>query len=580
VRYTWVIATNPIPLKTFWLHTVFPTVVLMLVLVLMVQLLVPYDRTLPGARIGEVAIGGRSLTDAAQVLRKAYSITPVDVRVDGKVIYETTVSQAGMTPDYAPAIEVAMHYPLWQRLVPFSLVHKVLKPQISLGHQVDKEVFADFASKVMAKCTVQPKDAAVSLVESKAVLVSSTKGRVCEQSSLLSAVTSVDLATSTVALRPTTKVVQPRWDDAVMRTQLVAAQTALDRGLEIASTVDRWQVPRSTVATWLKVADVNGAAKLTVDEGAVKAYLETLRSKLYIEPGQSVTDYVDGVAVTSTTGESGRGLDAEVTSQRVSAVLTGAGTDSIAWVQLAVLPPRQINGHSYTPTPRGVQALVTQWRSAQPAGRYAVQVRDLTGRGMNAELHADDDFVTASTFKMFLAYAVLHKVELGQMSLDAPTDQGLSVKGCIEEMIHHSTNPCAVALFNMANWGYVHAFIRDKYPHTIMDNSVAADYEKHSTMRDELDFLEQLHAGVLLNPEHTGFLIDLFKHQVWRDGIPAGIRDVTVADKVGFYAGYRHDVAIVYAPRGTYLLGIMSKGGNEAGFADLSRQLYALMKQN
>ena len=62
---------------------------------------------------------------------------------------------------------------------------------------------------------------------------------------------------------------------------------------------------------------------------------------------------------------------------------------------------------------------------------------------MNAEVNGDRDFVTASTFKVFLAYAVMHKVETGELSMDSQTDMGLTARSCIEEMILRSTNACA-----------------------------------------------------------------------------------------------------------------------------------------
>jgi beta-lactamase class A len=206
-------------------------------------------------------------------------------------------------------------------------------------------------------------------------------------------------------------------------------------------------------------------------------------------------------------------------------------------------------------------------------------VRDLSGKGMNAEFNGDRDFVTASTFKMFLAYAVLHKVETGELTMDSQTDMGLSARACIEEMILHSTNACALSLFNLAGWDYVHNFIKGQFPSTSLKNSANADNEKHSTVRDETNYFIKLNAGQLMNGDNTNYLLGLFKRQVYRSGIPKGVPGVVVANKVGFYDGYKHDVGLVYANRGTYVLGFLSFGGNDGQIADLSGQVYSLLNR-
>jgi beta-lactamase class A len=68
------------------------------------------------------------------------------------------------------------------------------------------------------------------------------------------------------------------------------------------------------------------------------------------------------------------------------------------------------------------------------------------------------------------------------------------------------------------------------------------------------------------------------KANVYRKGIPAGVQG-TVADKVGFMNGLLHDAAIVYSPKGTYVIAVMTDGSSWATIADLARQIDTLRAQ-
>ena len=63
------------------------------------------------------------------------------------------------------------------------------------------------------------------------------------------------------------------------------------------------------------------------------------------------------------------------------------------------------------------------------------------------------------------------------------------------------------------------------------------------------------------------------KRQVYRKGLPAGV-GVPVADKVGFLEGYLHDSAIVYSPKGVYILVIYSNGSSWGAIADAAKKIH------
>jgi beta-lactamase class A len=553
-------------------------VALGLIIVVFVQLLYPTGKALPYARLGASQVGGQDFRQVIETIRSSYANVELRVKVPGKPDYVTTSSEAGIVPAYRQGAQEVTEYTLPARLVPFSFVYKMLRTP-GLAHDIDETNFSSFAAKLADYCKSAPRDASLVFEKGDVRLVGAVNGQECPAPVIRQSVVVAALRPGKMEIAVQPKVVAPKHPDSELRSQLATATATIDAGLTVKSPRDSWPVPRETVASWMTTVEVDGYTALDVKMDAVKAYLETLRGALYVEPGVTKITYLDGAVTSQVAGTKGQGIDMDVSAERIKAVLLGGpGRERVAWVQLAVLEPRVATDWTYTASEKGLQALIEQWERTHPA-RYGLMVRDLSGKGMNAEYNGDRDFVTASTFKMFLAYAVLHKVEEGQISMESQTDMGLTARACIEEMILHSTNACALSLFNLVGWDYVHDFIRGQFPNTSLKNSANADNEKHTTVRDETSFFIKLNAGQLMNSSNTSYLLDLFKRQVYRSGIPKGVPGITVANKVGFYNGYKHDVGLVYAPRGTYVLGFMSLGGNDGQIADLSRQVYELLNR-
>jgi len=64
------------------------------------------------------------------------------------------------------------------------------------------------------------------------------------------------------------------------------------------------------------------------------------------------------------------------------------------------------------------------------------------------------------------------------------------------------------------------------------------------------------------------------KKNVYTAGIPSGIK-ADVADKVGFLDALLHDAAIVYSPKGTYVLIIMTNNASWGNIAELAKAIEA-----
>jgi beta-lactamase class A len=237
-------------------------------------------------------------------------------------------------------------------------------------------------------------------------------------------------------------------------------------------------------------------------------------------------------------------------------------------LSLSPAPPRINYSRSYTATQAGLQALVDYLVSSK--GSYGIAVREISGRGWSASAGGTKSFVTASTYKLFVAYSVLKRIDSGEYHWNDST-YNTDLTTCFNRMIINSDNPCAEAMGKRVGYSTI---INEM--HGLGLNSTSHSDTFYSTSNDEALLVGKLARGEILSAGSRDLLISLMKQQHYRQGIPAGT-GVTVADKVGFLYGYLHDAAIVYAPTSTYVLVIMTNNSSWSQIADTARQIQAQM---
>lgn len=215
---------------------------------------------------------------------------------------------------------------------------------------------------------------------------------------------------------------------------------------------------------------------------------------------------------------------------------------------------------------------------------YAIAVQELNGQKRVARVSASTPMVTASTYKLYVAYATLHKIEQGKATLQTRLSNGQTVGGCLEVMIIESDNTCGRALGFFAGWSDTEKLLATKnitrtYLNNYDSNDMLLTKDKTSTAQAHVSFLRQLERGQLLTTSHTKLLLGYMKDQRWRERIPAGVpENVDVADKPGWLIGVQNDAAIVYGPKSTYVVVILSNGNSTSSLKDISAEIYGYLQ--
>jgi beta-lactamase class A len=221
---------------------------------------------------------------------------------------------------------------------------------------------------------------------------------------------------------------------------------------------------------------------------------------------------------------------------------------------------------TYTRSQAGLQALLNDLVAGKD---MSIKYVDLTS-GWSAGANANKESFMASTYKLFVVYSVLRRVDAGTMHMNDDVI-GFSLDTCLHKIIIDSNNECSIALAEKIGWTVVQNEGR-----ALGASGLNWSETINGTVSDAAVIPLKLARGEILSPASRTYLLDLMKAQRFRSGIPAGT-PYAVADKVGFYEGWLNDTGIVYAGATPYVLAIYSNGQSWNTIADTTRRIEQLM---
>lgn len=535
-----------------------------LVFIIIAQLLYPADRALPFARLGGDMVGAASYQDIASKLQSDYGKATITTKIRDTTT-KTTLAKTGIVTDNKQILSGLSKYPWYLRVIPLSSLVKGAFINQKVATTTDEIRFTMYATERSKECEVAPKNAGVVVKDGEVQLDPAKDGQTCSSDSLKKQLTSPELEKNGVTVQVETTPVKPERSDKDVQPLLEEAQAIAEHKLTLVVAGKTYTIDKPTLASWLAFPEDPNTKKISVglNDEAVKAYLTTIQKDVYIAPGVTVVTTRDSIETGRVVGRSGQGIDQGPTVEAIrKQVLAGDGTVTAT---LAVLPPTLSYNRSYSKTPEGLQALVND--IVKDKGDFAISVRKLGDSGVHA--NGDKQYHPASTYKLFVAYSVLKRVDAGQMSLGQTTSGGQTLAQCLDNMIVNSDNACAEWFGVNIGWSTLTNEAR-----ALGASRTTLSRPFVSTPNDQALLLQKLESNqlALTEPSRTR-LLDAMKRQVYRKGIPAGV-GVAVADKVGFLEGYLHDSAIVYAPNGVYVLVIYSNGSSWAQIADAAKKIH------
>ncbi len=209
-----------------------------------------------------------------------------------------------------------------------------------------------------------------------------------------------------------------------------------------------------------------------------------------------------------------------------------------------------------------MQPLVDSWVANHP-GTYAITITDEQGNKLGVT-NGDQQFFTASIYKLYVAYIGYQKIDDGTYSLSSPYLNGWTRGKCLDEMIRSSDSPCAEKLWNELGKDTVTAKMK---AYGLTNTSLSGLY---TSSNDAAIILSRLQRGLDLKPASNTAMLASMKGQIYRDGLPAGFTKSEIYDKVGFRGAVEyHDTAIVKVNGKTVIVSVMTESAGSKNIAGL-----------
>ncbi len=521
-----------------------------------------------GSTIGSFAVGDMERNQLAKFLAEAEARAKVTLELDGRTV-TYPVADTGASYNLAAAQQLADD----QGRQPFFLQWFGRAKQLSLPIKLDEAKLAAFSERFAREQSHARLPASFSLDGNTVVVKEGHLPTTYQAQAVIPALRQA-LSEGKTTVTITADTTKP----ANSPQQLAAAQTALQRlvdtnvGLQVANTT--YPSTSADRFGWLATTEqTSGDIVVAIDTAKLRGFVDGIAKRLYIAPTTTTITLLDDVEQSRLSGKPGTQLPLDAPVSRLKTALEQHQPGVVMAATSPVAPPIRYN-RTYSRSAKGVGLLMRDFANERNI-KLGIAMTDLGG-SISASYNAGSRFVTASIFKAFLAYAILNKVESGALSFG-------SVSGYIDPMIVRSDNATAITLHQMYGYTAIDPFLHAQgFTNTYLNNYNAKGQvigDKYTTPADVAALYSRLANGTLLNGGHTSYLIDLMKRQVYRAGLPKGSSPSAVADKVGFLGPWIHDAGIVYAPKGTYVLVVLTNGGTWADIAELSRRIYRLYNQ-
>jgi len=552
----------------------------MLGVIIIAQFLYPSHQLLPFTVIDGMSVGGWQKADATKELDSAYvnKTVPIYFGIAKKPYRSPRLADIGLKVSNNARVQ-AITYPWYLRLVPTSILwaHNITQRTGEPTYTRSSTTLMSYIAKELGdSCNVKPEDASLKVSGNRFVVVPSHPGGTCEVVTVQQ-----KLSSTKPQLTSDSRVTIPVKEIAASVSDSIAKQLGdqivakVGSGVTVKAGDTTKQVAAKDVLSWMDFQTTDGRLTYTFNTDRAAAYLtKTFGPSVAVAAGTTTVNTYDFVETSREVGPSGQQLDVAGTLAQMKAYIDGASTDVTAVT--SPVSPTIVYNRSYSPTDQGLSALMANFAQAH-SGSFGVSMIELDGQHRRASYNDTTQFTTASTYKLFVAYSTLKRVEAGAWHWSDQIDSGRNLTTCFNDMIEKSDNACAEALLNKIG----HAEITsDAHDVGCTSTSFMGNDGIKSTPADEALLLAELQTGQILTQQSSRDVwINAMKQNIYRQGIPAGVKNATVADKVGFLDALLHDAAIVYSPSGTYILVIMTNGSSWGTIADLASQLEALRTQ-
>lgn len=547
---------------------------LLVVPIILVQLFYPWGNTLPNMTVGSVKLGAVSKDEALRTLNDAYTDAKVSIYFTDseEVVVEPTLSDLGFTISNEKRVD-AYSYPFGMRLMPWSLfwyqsfVDKG-EPEVNRN---DETLAAFVKNRFGEDCKFAPQDGTIAYKEGELQVIDAARGGSCDNAELTAKLEKVTPQLTPEKVIVTGASTAPEVSTETAQAEFTRLTKQLEEGISLKVEDNTETIPKDVAEQWIAYTVKDAKLVLGFNKNASKWLLDTYGEKFTSQAGTTIVTTKDFAEVSREKGKNGQSLNTKATINEMVKELKGEAESAKLIVDTTA--PKITYKRSYSSTNTGLSAVMKNYADTH-AGTYGVKMIELSGARRNAEYNSTTQFTTASTYKLFVAYSTLLRIERGEWHWTDQIHGGRNASKCFDDMIKLSDNECAIAFLKKIDYRPI---TNEAHAIGATSTSFLGSNGIKSTAKDEALLLSLLYSGQILSQQSSrDKWINAMKQNVYRQGIPTGIPGVVVADKVGFLYGLLHDAAIVYSPKGAYVLVILTDNASWANIAELTKEIEAV----
>ncbi|MFN0074103.1 MAG: serine hydrolase [Chloroflexota bacterium] len=215
------------------------------------------------------------------------------------------------------------------------------------------------------------------------------------------------------------------------------------------------------------------------------------------------------------------------------------------------------------------------------SGRFGIAIKDL-GSGQTLVMNDKMSFSAASLFKLPVMYEVFRQRQIGNINFDAelvvtdavaqydlgtlawPVGTRVTVGTALERMITASDNVSAVMLLSLVGANQ----INQEMAALGLESTSIGGSRLTTSARDMMTLMEMITTGKAIDEKTSAEMLHLMRRQLVRNRIPALLPPETpVGNKTGNWEEFAHDVGMVFSPRSTFAIAVLTQGAGEADSA-------------
>lgn len=535
-----------------------------------VQMLYPFDRALPTASLFGQPVGFKTHQELAAIANSQFEATTITISTKAKELV-VPLKHAGAEPYTETIIMQTENYSFWQRFIPLSFLWQPVHVQDGKVHY-SPLVLKTFSEKLSKQFSSAPVNAGLTIEEGVLKATNDVPGVDVTVDDIKTAIThhTVIFGQKNV-IKPRAKVTSAETTATDFKEVKHQATAALGQKITIVADNTNFRPTPAEIAKWLVIGvDGNKHPTLTFNQDAFNAYLNTIDSRRGVPAGTTRVTLTDGNETSRVVGAQGRAVTREPLAEHFETLLISGQGSPMVVASFHPVDPAVSYNRIYTSTQTGLQAYLNDLARSM---NVRVAIQQVGGGGWSASVRGGESLPSASTYKLYVAKWLFTQMSAGKIHWEDPM-LDTNVSTCFDRMTIASTNPCAeewlrqVGRGNMNNFVYGLGFSGG----TSFTNPIAT----HTTPNDLRKYMLGLQNGSLVGGAYRDRLLHSLISHPYRKGIPTGSQG-TVYDKVGFLWDYVHDAAIVYHPRGTYVMVVMTKGQSYARIAEITRQVERIM---